>query len=339
MKLSKVKSIENYSGVSIRRIHAKILPLRKGHYKVLDIPVGGDAPKDFICAYQYGEGRKKKPAEWPKYIAKVGHKWYPMESIMEYLLNRIGEVIGLNMAESKLRLADEQIRFLSKYFLEEDETLVHGAQVFSGYLEEKDDNFVEEIEQKGLTRELLTFQVAIEAIDLMFPDQKETIQKAFVKMLCFDAITGNNDRHFYNWGIIANIKGKKIPRFSPIYDTARGLFWNYSEEKIDKLFTRDGTIDEVQFTKYLQNSMPKIGWEGLKRLNHFILIRNIVNDYDLLAEACTALLDDLNLRRILHLLDSEFKHLFSENRYILVKECITRRFQRLKQELQPPPNT
>lgn len=97
-------------------------------------------------------------------------------------------------------------------------------------------------------------------------------------MLCFDAITGNNDRHFYNWGIIADVKGKKTPRFSPIYDTARGLFWNYSEEKIDKLFTRDGTIDEVQFTKYLQNSMPKIGWEGLKRLNHFTLIRNIVND-------------------------------------------------------------
>lgn len=54
-------------------------------------------------------------------------------------------------------------------------------------------------------------------------------------MLVFDAIVGNNDRHFYNWGVIVDLKGMKPPRFSPVYDTARGLFWNQSEEWIEKL--------------------------------------------------------------------------------------------------------
>jgi hypothetical protein len=166
MNLYKVKEIENFSGVNISKLHNKIKPLRKGYYQVLNISVGGDAPKDFIRVYQYGQGMKKNVKDWPKFIAKVGHKWYPIESITEYLHNRIGEILGLNMAESELRLVDEQIRFLSKYFLKEDETLVHGAQIFSGYLEESDDAFVTEIEKKGLTRELLTFQVTSAAIIL-----------------------------------------------------------------------------------------------------------------------------------------------------------------------------
>ena len=330
MKLTKVRQIENYSGVSIGSIHKAIKPLRQGYYKVLDYPISGDAPKDFIQAYKYGEGKRNKIKDWPKFIAKVGHKWYPMESITEYLLNRIGEVMGLNMAKSELRLADEQLRFLSRYFLQEGENLVHGAQLYSGYLEEKDDEFVMEIEKKGLTRELLTFQVTIEAIKLLFPNDSERIIRDFVRMLCFDAITGNNDRHFYNWGVITDIYGETKARFSPIYDTARGLFWNYNEEKIAGMFTKRLDIDKVQFNKYITNSLPKTGWEGIKKPNHFDLIGNIVNHYESIAVTCTDLLDGLDLHNVFSLLEREFKHLLSEKRYTLVEQCLIERFQRLK---------
>lgn len=330
MKLFKVKSIENYSGVSIQQIHNQVKVLRKGYYHVLDIPVGGDAPKDFICVYKYGEGKKKKIARWPKYIAKVGHKWYPIESVTEYLLNQIGEVLGLRMAKSELRVADEQLRFLSKYFLKKDQILVHGAQIFSGYLEENNDDFVTEIETTGLTRELLTFQVTKRAIELLFPNQSENIVQDFVKMLCFDAITGNNDRHFYNWGVITDVHGKIQPHFSPIYDTARGLFWNFNEEKIDRMYTKGMEVDNIQIKKYIDNSLPKTGWEGIKKLNHFDLIIKIVTIYPILADACIALLDDRNLHNILNLLDIDFKHLFSEKRYSLIEKCLKERFRLLK---------
>lgn len=114
-KLSRVREIENFSGVNLRKIHAKVKPIRQGYYKILNVTISGDAPKDFIHLYNYGEGKKRNIDNWPKYIAKVGKKWYPIESIVEYLLNRIGEVLGIKMAESELRLGDNQIRFLSKY--------------------------------------------------------------------------------------------------------------------------------------------------------------------------------------------------------------------------------
>ncbi len=144
-----------------------------------------------------------------------------MESITEYLLNRIGEVLGLEMAFSRLMVAGEQIRFLSRYFLTGNEQLVHGAQIFSGYLE--DEELVEQIEREQMSRDLFTFQFVETSLQHQFPEHASQLLESFVKLLVFDAIIGNNDRHFYNWGVIADITGKNIPRFSPIYDTARGL--------------------------------------------------------------------------------------------------------------------
>jgi len=80
----------------------------------------GEAPKSFIRVYDYQKGsiqRKSNSASWPLYIAKTGHKWYPLESITEHLIARIGTVLGLNMAHSRLVNAGGQVRFLSKYFL------------------------------------------------------------------------------------------------------------------------------------------------------------------------------------------------------------------------------
>ncbi len=329
-KLKKVIEIENYSGVNIRKIHSRIVPIRQGYYRILNISISGDAPKDFIQLYNYGESRKKKISNWAKHIAKVGKKWYPIESIIEYLLNRIGEVIGLDVAESQLRLADNQIRFLSKYFLQDQEILVHGAQVFSAYLEDKDEDFVEEIERQGLARELFTFQFVIESIRYSFPNQFESISSAFVKMLVFDAVTGNNDRHFYNWGVITDLSGNKKPIFSPIYDTARGLFWNYSEDKVLKLFNAKGSINEIHLKKYINNSRPKTGWEGHQNVNHFELIELINNDYPEYSSICMELLNSLNLFSIIEMIDTEFKHFFSSEHYLLIIECLKLRINHLK---------
>lgn len=143
--MSKVNyaKIRKQTGHISPRVHQIIPTLKNSHYEVLNVKISGEAPKDFICVYEHGLCRKAKLSTWIKYIAKVGHKWYPIESIIEHLLNRIGEEIGLNVAQSKLMFVGEQLRFLSKYFLQSDERLIHGAEIFSAYLE--DDSFVENI--------------------------------------------------------------------------------------------------------------------------------------------------------------------------------------------------
>ncbi|MEM7657180.1 MAG: hypothetical protein AAF399_13685, partial [Bacteroidota bacterium] len=153
MKLKKVPLIAR-SGVKESQVLGKIPSLRSGYYLLLNNAIGGDAPKDFIQVYQYGIGRKNTPSTWPRYIAKVGHKWYPMESITEHLLNEIGNALGVRMAESLLRMAHGQLRFLSRFFLKKNQSLTHGAEIYSAYLGEQDQTFVDEIERQNLSSSL-----------------------------------------------------------------------------------------------------------------------------------------------------------------------------------------
>lgn len=330
-RIRRIVEVENYSGVNINKIHSLIKPLRIGYHEMLDVSLAGDAPKDFIRVYKYGEAKKKDLKNWTRYIAKVGHKWYPIESITEYLLNCIGEVLGLNMAKSQLRLADGQIRFLSKYFLEEDETLTHGAEIYSSFLNETDNDLVDTIEELRLSKKLLTFQFTKEAIETVYPKQAKNILKDLVRLLVFDAIIGNNDRHHYNWGVITNVRSNivKTPALSPIYDTARGLFWNYSEEKIVNFFSKRGVINKVQFNTYINKSQPKIGWENHDKVSHFELVNLIFNNYPDYSVICSELLQNEKLESIFQMLNDRFSNLFSEKRYILVKECLQERFNKL----------
>lgn len=65
--------IINRSGVEIW--HSSGLPcLKSGKFRVVDAAVAGDAPKDFLRIYRYGEGRRSRSRSWPGWIAKVGHK-------------------------------------------------------------------------------------------------------------------------------------------------------------------------------------------------------------------------------------------------------------------------
>lgn len=322
-----VETVENYSGYNIN-LFKYVKPLRKGYYYVRDITVSGDAPKNFISKYNYEKGvRKSSLKSWPHFIAKVGHKWYPVESITEYLLNKIGEQFNLNMAVSELRMSGIQLRFLSKFFLKKGESLVHGAEIFAGYLEDKD--FVEEVENKGLAREFYTFEFVKEALVFNFGENSEHILVDFVKMLVFDAIVGNNDRHFYNWGIIVDVEKKKKPTFAPIFDTARGLYWNNKEEFIKESLKDKKTI-EAKIKKYTVNSKPKTGWDGIEDINHFKLIEKIYLSDFRYKKIIEEMIDDRYLSKTLQLIDADFVNLLSEERREIIKRCLLKRWETIK---------
>jgi hypothetical protein len=325
-KLKFVKP-ENYSGFSTQ--WAKYLPIiKKKDYVVRDISVGGDAPKDFIQIYLFRKVRRKNTKKWIGYIAKVAGKWYPVESITEYFLSKIGEELGLLMANSKLVLIAGQIRFLSQYFLNhQTEELVHGVDIYAGYISDK--SLVEEIEKKQMAQEFFTFQFAEEAIRCIFPEEANIIIQQFVKMLVFDALIGNNDRHFYNWGVIRNTSKKNKNRFSPIYDTARGMFWNDSETKIAEV-VNDKVRLPSYLDKYVKKSKPKTGWKGVKQLTHLQLVQHLYDYHDDYRKIITDLAEQKNENRVLDMIDKEFSMLLSINRTFLIKECLKKRFELIR---------
>ena len=222
-----------------------------------------------------------------------------------------------------------QIRFLSRYFLKKDESLVHGAEIFAGYLADR--TFVEEVEAKKQSREVFTYQVVEDAIITLFMKQSEEILAGFVRLLAFDALVGNNDRHYYNWGVITQVSGERAPRLAPIYDTARALFWNSTEEKLEQVERQKR--EDASLEKYVEDCQPKTGWDGKPGINHFDLLRALTND----RPQMRVVLNDLPVDRLpqeaVALLNAEFEGLFSPRRVRFVLSCLQRRIGKFKEAI------
>jgi hypothetical protein len=318
LKSIAVSQIKRRSGFEVVSHHG-IDHVRAGYFCRLDISVPGDAPKDFLRIYDYGRGRKVRMSDWPSYIAKVGHKLYPNESITEHLITRIGQLLGLEMARSRLMWVRGQLRFLSEYFLRPDESLIHGAEIFAGYLADKD--FVDQVGEERMERDIFTFQVVEDSVLNRFPNHAGEIMRGFVRLLGFDAIIGNNDRHHFNWGVITQVAGKRSPRFSPIYDTARGLLWNTDEAG---LASSEARIDQF-LDRYVKQCYPMLGWDGAGKPNHFELIEKIVDHFPSYARDLMSLVKLDLLDRVEFLLHDEFKQLFSPRRKMFILKCLRKR--------------
>ena len=331
-----IHKIENFTDKQL--LCVKNVPvLKQGNYFVDDlITVGGDAPKKFVGVYDYplpNHKRKANRDNWVRYIAKTGHKWYPVESITELLMNNLGVIFGLRMADSRIAMMGGQLRFLSRYFLNPNkEELVHGADIIAGYLNEST-SFVEEVDRQKLTREWFTLQLVDNAVSSIFPYQKEEIMHELCRLVIFDALIGNNDRHFFNWGVIRSIDGSFQPYFSPVYDTARGLFWNYPESRLTDIIDINKTVD-AHIRKYCNQSRPKIGWEGEMNLNHFMLFEKIYrNEFYISEKEIKEILDTSLIERMLAEVRQNYRSIMTENRIMMICKCLEYRFNELRKKL------
>lgn len=325
--------IRKYSGFEVAP--GTIYILSGEDYTVEDRGITGDAPKDFIRVRPSGvAGHGASGDMWPAYIAKLGHKCYPSESVTEHLLTRIGQSLGLNMAESSLMETDGKIRFLSRYFLDNEQILVHGADIFDKYLtkQEKRANATKRSADNG---DRVTFQFVCKTIRSGYPDQADDILRAYVRMLAFDAIVGNNDRHHYNWGVVVHKNDRHEPYFSPIYDSARALFWNHAEKELQTIKQdRDPKRLPNFLNRYIRKSQPRTNWRDAGNLDHFDLIRRIRQNCPDLFPAPVNLCPPQFVQKARAILNGEFALLMSALRREMILNCLEQRMERLSNSLQ-----
>ena len=127
--------------------------------------------------------------------------------------------------------------------------------------------------------------------------------------------------------MIIDERGKRPPRFAPIFDTARALFWNRSEEypvNVDK----GGQVE-----RFLKRSVgkcsPKTGWDGLESPGHFDFVGAIASErheyHTILSLMATPGLADMVARLFM----GEFQGLFSPLRQEFVLRCLSIRRPRM----------
>lgn len=310
------------------RMH-NVRVVKRAHYDVLEgISISGDAPKEFVRMYAPGLVPKRTPSKWPVYIAKLGHKYYPMESITEHLLNRIGQELGFRVADSELMCIGGQVRFMSRYFLRLPlkQNLEHGASLYAR-LTSLDEVHQREAERKG-SGKYFSVQFTQEALKSSFPHHAQTLFQDFTRMLLFDAIVGNNDRHIYNWGVVVDMEGKEEPRYAPIYDTASGLFWNRTEAQLGNWRSLAEMTTSVK--RYADGSMSRIGWDDTEDLDHFSLIAKVIgHPWSLSKEEALSYVDRERLEWVLRTMAMELQGMFSPKRWQLIEACLRYRQETL----------
>lgn len=94
----------------------------------------------------------------------------------------------------------------------------------------------------------------------------------FLKIIIFDALVEEQDRHEENWGIITRNGQYKI---SPLYDNGCNLLREfYNQEVADKYYSGDR-----DFEAYIRRSKTAVYKEDGKKYGHFELIKELYKIY------------------------------------------------------------
>ncbi len=288
------------------------------------VAIIGDAPKSYVVF---------RNDDRNAYIAKAPRREGPIECVTEYLIARIGTLLPLRVAEGRLvRLGtDTDVRFMSRQFLDRaaGEQLVHGSQLV-GRCFGLDERAVFKEVKRGHEWSFYTVELVddvLKSATFSDSDTHERLRAGFARMLTFDALIGANDRHAQNWGIIESAREVRPPRFAPLFDTARALFWNHTDAKLH-MWERERTN---RIAAYAMRSRPLIGATGAAQApNHFdamehMLLRN--PSYRIAVQQIVRAFVPSRVTRLLH---DEFRRLLSRRRLEFIDELLRFRHARLQ---------
>ena len=321
----------------VNDVNVRAISLLKDGYttqSAAELGVIGEAPKDLVFFGGWHHAYiAKAPAPWKK--CKTRDQVGPLECATEYMISRVGNHLPVKLAESRLaRLrtpngSHDDVRFMSRYFLKRhQEQLVHGIELVAAAFDLAPTDLEKQI-PPNQERDFYTVDMVNEVFDIYSRPSHELycqLRDAFARMMAFDALVGVNDRHPWNWGVVQNVVNRDTrPRFSPIYDTARGLFWNHSDEELQ------GRSSEKLVESYAEGSKPLIAHPGGGRRTHFDVIDYMVNGpmastFGASVRHVIGSFDSDECRKCLH---SEFRNIVSRDRLKYVDELLRYRHARL----------
>ena len=223
-------------------------------------------------SFYHGQYRKySAKLNFIQYILKVQEPQYPDLPLVEYLCNKIADLLNLQVPEYYLiRYSEENnfdtkdqglLTFVTKNFTQNYVGALHHIYKFlpKGNKYYNCENIIEVIKKQ--TKRL------------------NDVEK-FVKICLFDAFIGNNDRHGRNLGIIDTGRNKKL---APMYDNP-----SYFGVEDERLLQADFNISCAIRTSTTQKPKLLDYVQEFKNLNHekvcLGFIKKIIQKYPLILD-------------------------------------------------------
>lgn len=302
-------------------------------YDLEEFPIVGTVPKNYLA---YGDPLSPTTTG---YIAKKGRlKADARECVTEEIISKIGAMLPpVNMARSMLvRVSKQDVRFLSRNFVERGRfELLHGIELAARYFQSNPSEVESAFELSDPNREqdFYTIPNILEILASLFPLELQKLEEGFFRMLAFDAFIGAPDRHGMNWGVLSPIGGNAgSVCFSPIFDTARGLFRECSDTDLIKHAQRNGRIGYIK--KYADRSRPIFSSGRGQKDNHFSLVRWISEALpEKHRKSICRVFDSVCISEIERMLQRQFRRIITQDRIGFIRDLLAFRIDRLQQEV------
>ena len=269
------------------------------------------------------------------YIAKKGRQQAAArECVTEEIISKIGAMLPVKMARSKLaRLSKHDVRFLSRNFVTPGrQQLLHGIELVARYFEtepsEVESTFG--LQEKNAEQEFYTVENVLTILRTLYPKAAQSLEEGLAKMLAFDAFIGAPDRHAMNWGVlISSDDCSDSVRFTPLFDTARGLFREISDNDLRQKIEQQGIKRFIE--NYANRSHPTFGAGDGTRKNHFELIAWIMENHpDRLGKPIRKLFRAVHLPSIERMLQRRFRRVVIPLRIRCIMELLAFRIKHLQ---------
>lgn len=158
----------------------------------------------------------------------------------------------------------------------------------------------------------------------------------FYKIVIFDILIGNSDRHHSNWAILARGIVYKTPEdmfdvffnysMSPLYDNGSSLCAYEDNNNLEIFFKDKMKFEALVNTK----SKSAIGWEDERPIRHFELLKKIKdNAYDGTIQYVEKIKTDINEEKIDKILSEFNNNIISIDMKKLLKMYILERRKRI----------
>lgn len=271
--------------------------------------------KDFSSWEEYkgaseGSGRSEKiwlvnPANGEIGLFKFTKSKYTTEHLSEKIATEIAQLINIECMKVDIGIYDSRVGSLSHKINEDDENLIEGIRLINKYYPSYNPNSLYD-EEKG---EYYSLEMILNSL------QEYDFKNEFFKILIFDFLIGNTDRHQNNWAVLQRDKDIQL---CPLYDNSSSLCCYIDELRIESYLGND----KVRFKSLVDTkstSRIRINKDIKKEPTHLEVLEFLRNNYynDVIDIAKT-ISYNINKNSIDNILDS-YNGIMSEKRIALIK--------------------